>query len=175
MHQFGLCSRYKTCCLAILLPFFLWFFLLCILFLCIILFCRAAVICGIFLLLVLTCILLCSARAATLSSALRTSAPAPSVAPSTGNSRSFGRNRSVRTGYLLCIFRGREPLSVFIHGNAVFCPASGAVHRIPVRCCSTCKKFTTFCIIFRNKIIAIAVNPLPSAKESSRELPRFRT
>ena len=148
MHQFGLCSRYETGFLAILL---------------------------FFLLIPLTCILLCSTRAATLSTASRTSAPAPSVATSAETSRSAGRNRSVRTGYLLCIFRGRESLSVFIHGNAVFCPASGAVHRIPVRCCSTCKKFAIFCIIFRNKIIAIAINPLPTAKKSSRELPRFRT
>ena len=165
MHQFGLCSRYETCCLAILLFFFL----------CIVFFCRAAVICGIFLLLALTCILLCSRSAATLSTASRTSAPATAAATSAETSRSAGRNRSIRTGYLLRIFRRRESLSVFIHGNAVFCPASGAVHRIPVRCCSTCKKFTRFCIIFRNKIIAIAVNPLPPAKESSRELPRFRT
>ena len=143
MHQFGLCSRYETCCLAILLPFFLWFFLLCILFLCTILFCRAAIICGIFFLLALTSILCSACRPTALSSS-----SAASTATSVGTSRSAGRNRSVRTGYLLRIFRGREPFSVFIHGNAVFCPASGAVHRIPVRCCSACKKFSISCIIF---------------------------
>ena len=148
MHQFGLCSCYETGCLAILLFFLLWFFLLRILFLGIVFFCSATLISGILLLLILTRVLLCSPGAATLSTASRTSAPATSVATSVGTSRSAGRNRSVRTGYLLCIFRRRESLSVFIHGNAVFCPASGTVHRIPVRCCSACKKFSISCIIF---------------------------
>ena len=174
MHQFGLCSRYKTCVLTVLFFFLLWFFLLRILFLGIVFFCSVTLIPGIFLLLALTCILLCSPGAATLSTASRTSAKA-AAATSAETSRSAGRNRSIRTGYLMRIFRRRESLSVFIHGNAVFCPASGAVHRIPVRCCSACKKFSISRIIFRNKIIAIAVNPLPTAKKSSRELPRFRT
>ena len=161
MHQFGLCSRYETGFLAILLFFFL----------CIVFFCSAALISGIFFLIPLTCILLLFLRAATLSTTSRTSAPATPV----GTSRSARRQRSVRTGYLLRIFRRRESFSVFIHGNTVFCPASGTVHRIPVRCFPSGKKFPIFCIIFRNKIIAIAVNPLPTAKKSSRELPRFRT
>ena len=165
MHQFGLCSRYETGCLALLLFFFL----------CIVFFCSAAVICGIFLLLALTCILLCSRSAATLSTASRTSAPATAAATSAETFRSAGRNRSIRTGYLLRIFRRRESLSVFIHSSTVFCPASGTVHRIPVRRFASGEKFPIFCIIFREKIIAIAVNPLPAAKESSRELPRFRT
>ena len=163
MHQFGLCSRYETGCLALLLFFFL----------CFVFFCSATLISGIFLL--ITCILLCSRRAATLSPASRTSASTASAAPHAGTSCSAGRQRSVRTGYLLRIFRRREPFSIFINGSTVFCPTTGAIHRIPVRCCSACKKFSISCIIFRNKIIAIAVNPLPSAKKSSRELPRFRT